>query len=367
MPDKSAVQLFSPLTIGEVTFRNRLAVAPMCQYSALDGVPNDWHLAHLGSRAVGGAGLVIAEATAVEPRARISPRDLGLWSDDLIKPMSRLATFVESNGAVAGIQIAHAGRKAGTDVPWVGRCAAPEERGGWTDVVGPSPLEWADGLHVPIEMTNEDLVSTRSAFAAAASRAHAASFRYLELHGAHGYLLHSFLSPLSNVRTDAYGGSLQNRMRFPLEVVRAVREVWPERLPLAYRVSATDWLDGGWNPNDTIVFATELKALGVDVIVASSGGTSPSQEIQLEPGYQVPFASRIRREVNIQTMAVGLITESSHAEHILTAGDADLIAVARQVLRDPYWPLHAALELGVICHGPTNTCGQSLWSSSQAI
>ncbi len=351
MPETSGgasdVRLFTPYPVADVTLRNRIVVSPMCQYSCTDGFATDWHLVHLGSRAVGGAGLVIVEATAVEARGRISPQDLGIWTDAHAAPLARIAAFVREQGAVPGIQIAHAGRKASTYRPWSGTGAVPVDEGGWEDVIAPSAIPFAESYPQPREMAEDDLAAVRAAFAAAATRAREAGFQYLEIHAAHGYLLHSFLSPLSNQRTDAYGGSLENRMRFPLEMIEAVGNVWPEQLPLAVRLSCTDWMPDGWTIEETVALARALRGWGINLIVASSGGTSPQQQIALGPGYQVPFAERIRREAGIATMAVGLITEPEQAEAILAAGQADLIALARQFLRDPYWPLHAALALGV--------------------
>lgn len=341
----SSSLLFSPLTLRDVTLRNRIAVSPMCQYSARDGVPNEWHYVHLGSRAVGGAGLVIAEATAVEPRGRISPYCLGLWDDEQVEPFARIVRFIEAQGAAAGVQLAHAGRKASTRRPWEGGGPLPPAEGGWA-VIGPSAVPHLPGGPVPEPMTRRDMVEVITAFRQAAERALAAGFRVVEVHAAHGYLLHEFLSPLSNTREDEYGGSLENRMRFPLEVVRAVREVWPERYPLFVRLSATDWVDEGWNIDQSVAFAAALKDLGVDLIDCSSGGVSHRQRVPVAPGYQVPFAERIRREVGIATGAVGLITEAHQAEAILQAGQADLILLGRVLLRDPYWPLRAAAALG---------------------
>jgi len=339
--------LFTPYAMHGVTLRNRIVVSPMCQYSCTDGLATDWHLVHLGSRAVGGAGLVIAEATAVEARGRISPQDLGIWSDAHTAPLARVAAFIGAQGAVAGIQLAHAGRKASTCRPWSGSGTVPVAEGGWEDVIAPSALPFSADYPLPGAMTGDDLTTVREAFVTATKRARAAGFQYVELHAAHGYLLHTFLSPLANRRTDGYGGSLENRMRYVLEVTEAVRTVWPPDFPLAVRLSATDWVEGGWTVEESVVLARELRARGVDMIVASSGGMSPGQRISLGPGYQVPFAERIRREAEIATMAVGLITEPHQAETILAEGQADLIALARQLLRDPYWPLHAAAALGV--------------------
>jgi 2,4-dienoyl-CoA reductase-like NADH-dependent reductase (Old Yellow Enzyme family) len=341
------VHLFTPYTMRDVTLRNRIVVSPMCQYSCVDGFATDWHLVHLGSRAVGGAGLVIVEATAVEARGRISPQDLGIWSDAHAEPLARIAAFMRAQGAVPGIQLAHAGRKASTYRPWSGSGAVPAPEGGWEEVIAPSAIPFSDTYPQPDAMTVAEMQAVRDAFVAATHRALTAGFEYVEIHAAHGYLLHTFLSPLANRRTDAYGGSLENRMRFALEVTEAVRAVWPVRYPLAVRLSATDWVEGGWTVEESVILAKALHERGVDMIVASSGGTSPLQQIPASPGYQVPFAERIRHEAEVPTMAVGLITEPEQAEGILAAGQADLIALARQLLRDPYWPLHAANALGV--------------------
>lgn len=340
-----ASALFTPLKLRDVTLRNRIMMSPMCQYSAQDGMPNEWHYVHLATRAVGGAGLIMTEATAVEPRGRISPYCLGIWDDRFVEPLARIVRFIEEHGAVAAMQIAHAGRKASTAQPWKGgRPVAPAD-GGWS-VIGPSPIPFLPDGPVPEPMTRRHMDEVVEAFRKGAERALAAGFRVLEIHAAHGYLLHEFLSPLSNQRDDEYGGSLENRMRFPLEVVRAVRDVWPERYPLFVRISATDWVEGGWDLEQSLVLAGALRDLGVDLIDCSSGGLSPRQQIPVEPGYQVPFAERIRREVGIATGAVGLITEPGQAEAILQEGKADLIILGRVLLRDPYWPLRAALELG---------------------
>ncbi|REJ35920.1 MAG: oxidoreductase [Bacillota bacterium] len=340
------VPLFTPLKLRDVILRNRIAMSPMCQYSAVDGVANDWHYVHYGTRAVGGVGLVIVEATAVEPRGRITPYCLGLWDDGQVEPLARIVRFIESHGAVAGIQLAHAGRKASTNRPWKGGGPVPPEEGGW-NVVGPSPVPFLPDGPVPEPMTKRDMESIIDAFRQAAKRALAAGFRVAEVHAAHGYLLHEFLSPLSNRRDDEYGGSLENRMRFPLEVVRAVREVWPEEYPLFVRISATDWVPGGWDLDQSVAFAAELKKIGVDLVDCSSGGLSLEQKVQAGPGYQVPFAERIRREVGIATGVVGLITDPEQANGILAAGQADLILLGRVLLREPYWPLRAAAALGV--------------------
>ena len=339
--------LFQPLNLRQLTLPNRIAVSPMCQYSAGgDGLATDWHLVHLGSRAVGGAGLVIFEATAVLPEGRISAHDLGIWSEAHVEPLRRITAFIESQGAVAGIQLAHAGRKAGTWQPWRGkRGSVPLNEGGWVPV-GPSPLAFDPEHAVPAELDAEGIAGIVRAFVEAAERARIAGFKVAEVHAAHGYLLHQFLSPLSNRRGDDYGGSFENRIRLLLQVTEAVRQVWPADLPLLVRLSATDWVEDGWNPDETVELACRLKALGVDLIDVSSGGTSANAEIPIGPGYQTQFAERIRREAGIATGAVGLITEAVQAEHVLRTGQADLILLARELLRDPYWPLHAAGYLG---------------------
>ena len=345
--ETAPARLFTPYALRGVTLRNRIVVSPMCQYSCAEGFATDWHLVHLGSRAVGGAGLIIAEATAVEARGRISPEDLGIWDDAHVAPLARITAFIAAHGAVPGIQLAHAGRKASTQRPWSGQGAVPPEQGGWADVIAPSALPFADNYPQPKAMTGEDIAAVREAFVAATRRALAAGFRFIELHAAHGYLLHTFLSPLSNARTDEYGGGLENRMRLVLEVVEAVRAAWPTELPLGIRLSATDWVDGGWTPDDAVTLARALRERGIDVITASSGGVSTRQQIPLGPGYQVFLAERIGREAGVPTMAVGLITEPEQAEAILARGEADLIALAREFLRSPYWPLQAAQALGV--------------------
>ncbi len=344
-PRAESVHLFSPLRLRGLTLRNRIMVSPMCQYSAEEGLATDWHLVHLGSRAVGGAALVMAEATAVEPRGRISPHDLGLWDDRHIAPLARITAFIRSQGAVPGIQLAHAGRKASTRRPWEGGGPLSPAEGGW-EVVGPSPIPFAPGYPTPRPLDREGLQGIVRAFQAAAQRAREAGFQVIEVHAAHGYLLHEFLSPLSNQRTDAYGGPLENRARLLREVVRAIRAVWPEEYPLFVRISATDWAPGGWDLDEAVVLAGWLKEEGVDAIDCSSGGLVPYQQIPVAPGYQVPFAARIRAEAGIKTIAVGLITEPAQADAIIRAGQADLVALARAFLRDPYWPLHAAHALG---------------------
>jgi 2,4-dienoyl-CoA reductase-like NADH-dependent reductase (Old Yellow Enzyme family) len=340
------IDLLSPLTIRGVTFRNRIAVSPMCQYSAQDGFANDWHLVHLGSRAAGGAALVVVEATAVAPNARISPGDVGIWKDEQVEPLARIAKFIDSQGAVAGIQLAHAGRKASCDLPWKGGASLKTpEQGGWP-VVGPSPLPFAETSPVPIPLDEAGIDTIISAFEAGARRALSAGFKIIEIHAAHGYLLHEFLSPLSNHRNDQYGGSLENRMRFLLRVAERLRGLMPEELPLFVRISATDWVEGGWEIEQSVELARRLKSLGVDLIDVSSGGTVPYARIPVAKGYQVPFSRRIREGADIRTGAVGLITEPHHADEIVTGGDANLVFIAREMLREPYWALKAQQALG---------------------
>jgi 2,4-dienoyl-CoA reductase-like NADH-dependent reductase (Old Yellow Enzyme family) len=337
--------LFSPLTLRGVTLRNRIGVSPMCQYSSLDGMATDWHLVHLGSRAVGGAALVMVEATAVEARGRISPADMGLWNDQQIEPLARIVRFVAGQGAVPAIQIAHAGRKASTVAPWLGNRALTPEEGAW-EVVGPSPIPFAAGFPVPHELPKEEIASITRAFVSAARRAREAGFQLLEIHSAHGYLSHEFLSPLTNQRTDEYGGNFPNRTRFLSETVKAVRAVWPDDLPLFVRFSATDWREGGWDIEPSIALARCLRDLGVDMVDVSSGGIMPGIRIPVGPGYQTPFAARIRHEAGIPTAAVGEITAPAQADHIIRTGQADMVLLAREFLRHPYWPLHAAQALG---------------------
>jgi 2,4-dienoyl-CoA reductase-like NADH-dependent reductase (Old Yellow Enzyme family) len=343
--------LFSPLELRGIRFRNRIFVSPMCQYSAIDGMAQPWHLVHLGSRAVGGAGLILTEAVAVTPEGRISPDDLGIWSDEQAQALSPITAFIREQGAVPGIQLAHAGRKASGAAPWKGGTALSPAQGGWTPLA-PSPLPFDDRSAVPREMTASDLEGVVAAFRAAAQRALAAGFEVAELHMAHGYLMHEFLSPLSNQRTDVYGGSLENRARLPLAVVRAVRREWPERLPLMVRISATDWAEGGWCLEESLAFARWLKEAGVDLVDCSSGGLVPHARIPAGPGYQVPFAAAIRREAHILTGAVGLITEAVQAEQIVATEQADAVLLARELLRDPYWPLAAARKLGAQVEWP---------------
>lgn len=339
-------RLFDPYALKSITLRNRIGVSPMCQYSAVDGVANDWHLVHLGTRAIGGAALVIVEATGVAPEARITPADLGLWDDQQIEPLTRITRFIRQHGAVAGIQLAHAGRKASAARPWDGGGHLADAAGGWTPLA-PSAIAFGDGLDkVPHALTVDEIKRVQSEFAAAAKRAHAAGFEWVELHAAHGYLAHQFLSPLSNYRTDAYGGSFDGRTRFLLEATRGVRAVWPENLPLTVRLSCSDWVPGGWTPDESVELARRLKGEGVDLIDCSSGGTVPHARIPVGPGYQVPFAERIRREAGIATAAVGVIAEPALADEIVQAGRADVVLLARELLRDPYWPMRAAKTLG---------------------
>ena len=337
--------LLTPLTLREITLRNRIGVSPMCQYSSEDGFFNDWHLVHLGSRAAGGAGLVCTEATAVVPEGRISPHDTGIWKDEHIEFLTRITRFLHQESAVAGIQLAHAGRKASVRRPWEGGTAIRESEGGW-QTVAPSEIPFRETDPAPHALSIADIQGLVEAFRKAARRALQAGFDVVEIHGAHGYLIHEFCSPLSNRRTDQYGGSLAGRMRFALEVTEAVRCVWPERLPVLYRVSATDWVDGGWSPDDSVELARQLKAKGVDLMDCSSGGNSTAQKIPLVPGYQVPFAEKIRSEAEIPTAAVGMITTAEQAEGIVSEGKADMVLLAREFLRDPYFPLHAAAQLG---------------------
>ena len=338
--------LFDPLNIRDITFANRVFVSPMCEYSSTDGYVSDWHFVHLGSRAVGGAGLVLTEATAVLPEGRISPQDLGIWMDDHIEPLARIIRFISEQGSVAGMQLAHAGRKASTYRPWEGHGAIPQSKGGWNNVVAPSAVPFADNYPMPQALSIDGIENIVSAFAAAARRACEAGFRVVEIHAAHGYLIHEFLSPLSNQRTDSYGGSFENRIRILREIVTAVRGSWPERAPLFVRISATDWIEGGWDIQQSVELACQLVKLGVDLIDCSSGGNALQAKIPVAPGYQTPFAEQIRREANILTGAVGMITSPIQAENILVAGQADAIIIAREFLRDPYWPLRAARELG---------------------
>ena len=336
--------LFSPLTLRSITFRNRIFVSPMCQYSSPDGVPGDWHLVHLGSRAVGGAGLVMVEATAVSPEGRISPDDSGIWNDAQAQAFKAIASFIKEQGAVPGIQLAHAGRKASCSPPWLGGGPLGVDERGWQPLA-PGAAAFDAGHPVPRAMTLEDMDQVEHQFQAAARRALAAGFEVVELHMAHGYLLHEFLSPLVNRRGDDYGGNLDNRLRFPLRVARAVRAEWPEPLPLFARISATDWMAGGWDIEQSVILARQLKEIGVDLIDCSSGFAVPNEAIPFGPGFQVPFAARVRAEAGIASGAVGFITEPAQAEQIVATGQADAVLLGRQMLRDPYWPLHAAKAL----------------------
>ena len=340
------IDLLSPLTIRGVTFRNRIVVSPMCQYSAREGLADDWHLVHLGSRAVGGAALVFVEATAVTWDGRISPGDLGIWSDEHAEPLARIARFVHGQGAVAGIQLAHAGRKASCDLAWKGGARLKtREEGGWP-VVGPSVVPFNESDPAPLELDAAGIDGIVAAFEAAAKRALAAGFKVLEIHAAHGYLLHEFLSPISNRRDDEYGGSLENRMRLLLRIAERTRVLMPDELPLFTRISATDWTEGGWDIEQSVELAKRLKALGVDLIDVSSGGMVPHARIPVAKGYQVPFARRIRDDADIRTGAVGMITEPQHADEIVTGGDAHMVFIARELLREPYWALKAQHALG---------------------
>jgi 2,4-dienoyl-CoA reductase-like NADH-dependent reductase (Old Yellow Enzyme family) len=340
------IDLLSPLTIRGVTLRNRIAMSPMCQYAAVEGLASDWHLVHLGSRAVGGVALVMLEATAVTPDGRISPGDMGIWGEQHVEPLARIARFIHSQGAVAGIQLAHAGRKASCEPPWKGGASLKTSgAGGWT-VVGPSRVPFDEGHPVPKPLDEAGIEGILAAFETAAGRALAAGFRVIEIHAAHGYLLHEFLSPLSNSRMDRYGGNLENRMRLVLRIAERLRHQVPEELPLFVRISATDWADGGWDVEQSVVLAKHLKDLRVDLIDVSSGGLVPKARIPVGKGYQVPAAQKIRDEVGIMTGAVGLITESRHADEIVTGGDADLVFIGRELLREPYWAIKAQHELG---------------------
>jgi 2,4-dienoyl-CoA reductase-like NADH-dependent reductase (Old Yellow Enzyme family) len=344
--------LFSPLKIRDVTLRNRIIVSPMCMYSSDNGFANDWHMVHLGSRAVGGAAAVITEATAVTADGRISPQDLGIWEEAHVEPLARIFHFIVQHGAIPGMQLAHAGRKASTARPWMGGGPVPVDEGGWSPIYAPSEVAFTERWQTPRAMSGDDISRVTRAFRDAAQRLLAAGGKIVELHAAHGYLLHEFLSPLSNRRIDDYGGSFDNRIRFVLEVTDAVRRAWPERLPLFVRISATDWSEEGWSIEDSIALAKRLKQHGADVIDCSSGGNLPHAKIPVAPGYQVPFAERIRREAGIMTAAVGMITAAAQAEQIVHLGQADAVILARQLLRDPYWPIHAALELGAPIQPP---------------
>jgi 2,4-dienoyl-CoA reductase-like NADH-dependent reductase (Old Yellow Enzyme family) len=338
-------RLFTPLKIKDITFRNRIVVSPMCQYSSKDGFATDWHLVHLGSRAAGGAGLIIQEATGVSAEGRISGADLGIYDDLHVEKLQQITSFIHDHGSVAGIQLAHAGRKASCAEPWKGGKQVKERDGGWR-TVAPSAIPFYDYEDIPVSLDSAGIRKVISDFKNAAARALAAGYKLIEIHAAHGYLIHQFLSPLSNKRVDSYGGSFENRIRLLLDIVDTVKEVWPANLPLFVRISATDWADGGWNPDEAVKLSSILKLKGVDLIDTSSGGLVHSAKVPVGPGYQVPFAGRIKNETGILTGAVGLITEAKQAESILENGQADLILIARESLRDPYFPLHAAHVLG---------------------
>ncbi len=338
--------LFDPLKIKDITLRNRIGVSPMCQYSYVDGFSNDWQVVHLGTRAMGGAGLVIAEATAVEARGRITPFDVGIWSDEHVEPLRKVVKVINENGAVPGIQIAHAGRKACVGQPWTGGKPVRQDDPLWWPVVGASPVAFSEEHQLPRELSKEEIASIRRRFVEGAERSLAAGFEWLEVHGAHGYLLQSFCSPLSNQRADAYGGTLENRSRFLLEVVQDVRRVWPERLPLAVRISGTEWVEDGWSVEDSVVLARLLKEEGVDLIDCSSAGNLASAPVPNEACYQVHIAEAVRKGAGIPTAAVGLITKAQQAEDIISSGRADLVLLGREMLRNPYWAILAAKELG---------------------
>jgi 2,4-dienoyl-CoA reductase-like NADH-dependent reductase (Old Yellow Enzyme family) len=344
-------KLFTPIRFRELEIKNRIFVSPMCQYSAKDGMPNNWHLVHLGSRAVGGAGLVIAEATGVNAVGRISPGDLGLWNEEQCKAFQPITQFIKEQGAVVGVQLAHAGRKASTSPPWSGDGPLPVEKGGWVPV-GPSAVPFTDKHTVPHALSATEISAIVKDFEASARLSLEAGFQVIELHFAHGYLLHEFLSPLSNERTDEFGGSLENRMRFPLQVAEAVRKVWPSKWPVFVRISASDWVEGGWDVPQSIELAKRLKDIGIDLIDCSSGGIVSYAKISAGPGYQVPFAAAVKADAGIPTGAVGIITTGTFAEQILQEGKADAVFLARELLRDPYFPMHAAKELGVDIHWP---------------
>ena len=337
--------LFNPITIKNITLKNRIVVSPMCEYSAIDGFANNWHLVHLGSRAVGGAALVIMEATAVSPEGRISIADLGIWKDEQIEKLKEITDFIHDNGAIAGIQLAHAGRKASFDIPWESQQQLSEQDGGW-ETVSASAEVFNSTDKIPIALDRVGIEKVKSDFKSATLRVIEAGFKVLEIHAAHGYLLHQFLSPISNHRNDEYGGSFENRIRLLLEIVESVQGLWPKENPLFVRISATDWANGGWTAEESVRLSTVLKEMGIDLIDTSSGGLTLAQEIPISAGYQVKFSSAIKKETDILTGAVGLITTAQQAETILQNGEADLIFIAREFLRDPYFPLHAAFELG---------------------
>ena len=344
--------LFSPLTLRGITLKNRIAVSPMCEYSSVDGFANDWHLVHLGSRAIGGAALVITEAAAVVPEGRISPSDLGIWKDEHIEPLERISSFIREHGSVAGMQLAHAGRKASTAVPWSGGAPLSVADGGWTPIFAPSAIPFDAGYQTPVALDVSGIQDIVTAFADAARRALDAGFQLIELHGAHGYLISEFLSPFSNTRTDQYGGSFENRTRLLREIIEAVRGPWPEQLPLFLRISASEWTEGAWDVEQSVELARIVAPLGVDLIDCSSGGNIAKVRIPLGPGYQVPLAERVRKDSGVPTGAVGLITSATQADEIVHSGKADVVLLAREELRDPYWPLHAAQALGATIEWP---------------
>ena len=337
--------LFEPLKLRDIILANRIGIPPMCQYSARDGMASDWHFVHYGSRAVGGAALMIIEATAVTPEGRISAGDLGLWNDKQIEPLARIAHFAQEQGCVAAVQLAHAGRKASVGMGWQAQKTLDACEGGWP-VVAPSPVSFGEGYAQPRELDAAGIRQVVAQFAAGARRAREAGFKTMEIHAAHGYLLHQFLSPLTNRRTDEYGGSFENRTRLVREVVEAVRAEWPERLPLLIRLSATDWVDGGWNADETVELCRALKGLGIDLVDVSSAGLVPTATPPAGPGFQAEFAARVRREAGVPSAAVGLITSPAQADHIVRSGQADMVLVGREILRNPYWPLAAAQALG---------------------
>jgi len=344
-PAGQPAHLFTPLEIRSVHLRNRIGVSPMCEYSSVDGYANDWHFVHLGSRAVGGAAMVMTEAAAVLPEGRISPQDLGIWDDGHIAMLAKIFRFIEEHGAVPAMQLAHAGRKASTEVPWKGMRALDESEGGWRPIFAPSPVPFSEKYPLPEALDARGIARVVEAFASAARRALVAGAKIIEIHSAHGYLLHEFLSPLSNFRKDSYGGSFENRTRALRETVHAVRSVWPSNLPLFVRISATDWAESGWTPDDSVQLAKQLAPLGVDLIDCSSGAILPEIRIPVGSGYQVPLAHKVRKESGVMTAAVGMITEPVQADQIVRNGDADFVLLARELLRDPYWPLRAADEL----------------------
>ena len=338
--------LFSPLKIRDIELKNRITVSPMCQYSSKNGFPTDWHLVHLGSYAVGGAGLILTEATAVSPEGRISPDDAGIWNDEQANAYKKITAFIKSQNSIPGIQLAHAGRKASTYSPWKGTGEVKIEDGGWL-TLAPSPIPFADNFPLPKEMNENDIKLVINQFADAAKRSLDAGFEVIELHFAHGYLVHEFLSPLSNKRTDQYGGNLQNRCRFAIELAKSVRIIIPDGTPLFARISSTDWVEGGWDLDQSIQLAVWLKEVGVELIDCSSGGNISNAKIPIGPGYQIPFAEKIKNQVNILTGGVGLITKAEQAEKIINSAQADIVLLAREMLRDPYWALHAAIKLNV--------------------